>query len=100
MQDAQGPSGFSFTDLAADLAGIALADYLRGSEGHLRELAASFHLEEFVPSVKDLGDGLPVAEFKARYGSTSDPRFLAELEKVRARVKKLPVYAKKRSAAK
>jgi hypothetical protein len=100
MQDAQGPSGFSFTDLAADLAGIALADYLRDSEPRLRELAASFPLERFVPSVKDLRDGLPAVEFKALYGSTSDPRFVKELEEVRARVKKLPVYAKRAAAAK
>lgn len=98
MQDSQGKSGFSFTDLAADLAGIALADYIRGSDAHLREMADSFTIAEFMPSLQDLREGLSFAAFHEAYGTSSDPRFLKEVNQIRERVKQLPVYAKAAAA--
>ena len=93
MRDAQGTSGFSFADLAADLAGIAMADYVKNSDARLAELARSFTIAKFVPRVTGLREGLSFAEFQETYGSTSDPRFLKDVELVRTSVKQLPVYA-------
>ena len=92
MQDSQGKSGFSFTDLAADLAGIALADHVRGSDDHLRELAESFAIDRYMPTLEGLREGLSMAQFQESYGSTGDHRFLLEVDRVRARVRRLPAY--------
>jgi len=93
MRDSQGESGFSFTDLAADLAGIALAEYVNDSEERLREVAQSFTVAKFMPGIEGLREGLSFVDFQQAYGSTSDPRFLQEVDQVRQRVKKLPIYA-------
>ena len=42
------------------------------------------------------GEDLQAAQFAKDYGSLSDKRFLSELEKVRARVRALPVYRPKK----
>jgi len=93
MQDVQGESGFSFTDIAADFAGIALAEHVRNAPSMLRELGDSFQLAAFMPIVKGLPEGLSQEEFRREFGSTSDPRFLDEVALVRTRVKQLPVYS-------
>ncbi len=73
MRDSQGESGFSFTDLAADLAGIALAEYVKGSEAKLPEVARDFSIAKFVPPIDGLRDNLTHDQFIEAYGSTSDP---------------------------
>jgi len=98
MQDAQGASGFSFVDLAADLGGVALADYVRSSEERLRDVAQSFTIATFVPDVSNLREGLKLADVQQTYGSTSDPRFVGAVEQVRARVRDLPAYRKTTAA--
>ena len=92
MRDAQGESGFSFSDVAADLAGIALAEYVQESDERLREVAQSFSVAKFMPDIIGLRDGLSFADFQSAYGSTSDPRFLQQVDLIRQRVKTLPVY--------
>ena len=93
MRDSQGESGFSFTDLAADLAGIALAEYVKGSEAKLPEVARDFSIAKFVPPIDGLRDNLTHDQFIEAYGSTSDPRFKKEVAEVRTRIKSLPIYA-------
>jgi hypothetical protein len=93
LQDAQGKSGFSFPDLAADLAGISFVSHVQASPvRRLREIAKNFTIKDFVPSIADLREGMTIAEFREKYGGLSDARFTEELEKVRARVRDLPVY--------
>jgi len=92
LQDSQGKSGFSFADLAADLAGIAFLAHAQQGPAALKEISQSFTIDAYMPSIADLPEGLQSAAFRERYGSLSDPRFKAELEKVRARLRDLPVY--------
>ena len=95
MLDAQGTSGFSFADLAADYAGIELAKRLLAEKGELRlgELVETFKGDDFLPKLDDLEDGLPWKAFVEKYGDTSDPRFLRHCEAIRARVLKCPGFA-------
>lgn len=93
LQDAQGKEGFSFPDLVADLAGIAFMTHLQGAPAErLREVAEGFTVDGYVPSIADLSEGMSVSDFREKYGSLTDKRFTDELEKIRARVRDLPVY--------
>jgi hypothetical protein len=94
LWDAHGESGFSFADLAADYAGIALAQMLleKGRERRLGELAEGFRGDDFLPRLDDLEDGLPWERFVEKYGGTDDRRFTEHCEAIRRRVAKAPAY--------
>jgi hypothetical protein len=91
FKDASGGSGFSFADLCADLAGVAFAKHLE-SEAGLETVSGSFKVSSYLPPIDKLPEGLPLAKFQETYGSPSDPRFRAEMDKLRERVRALEVY--------
>jgi hypothetical protein len=82
----QGGSGFSFADLQADLAGIAFAQRLRQGGQTVDQLARAFDVAAALPDPAGLREGLTQEAFRRDYGSTGDPRFLAELKSMRARL--------------
>lgn len=90
--DMAGTSGFSFADLAADFAGVAFAQEVRRDTRTVARVGKAFKVEEFVPPVAGLAEGLSKVKFEANYGSESDPRFQKALDDVRERVRELPVY--------
>jgi hypothetical protein len=92
LADARRGSGFSFADLAADLAGIRLATQLRAGKIDLKQLAEQFTVSDFLPAINDLPEGLSAAKFAERYGSTTDKRFIAEMDKLRRSIAELPGY--------
>lgn len=90
MLDAQpGGSGFSFADLAADFSGVAFAEWIRKDASRLDDLK---DLEAFCFPPRGLEEGLSAEKFAARYGDTSDKRFLAVCRKLREAIAALPVY--------
>ena len=88
--DARGNIGFSFADLAADHAGIALASQLldkkEAAGNRLRHLAEKFRGDDYLPTLDDLEDALPWKTFVEKYESVSDPRFVKHLESIRVRI--------------
>ena len=94
LADSQGPSGFSFADLAADTAGIEFAKSVRGNPKQLGTIAKEFRVEEFVPSVEGLPEGISAKRLTQDYGKTDDPRFAAKLDEIRRRIEALPAYRK------
>lgn len=90
MSDAQGGSGFSFADLAADLAGIAFADALRAEHLSLEDLSQFFSMADFMPALDGLLEGLSWSNFVREYGSFSDPRFRAEESAIVEKIRALP----------
>lgn len=92
LMDARGSSGFSFADLAADYAGIALAQALLADDDEgmrrLRTMASEFRGVDYLPAIDDLEDGLTQAQFEKKYGSISDPRFLEARAAIKTRVEK------------
>ncbi|MGL4422496.1 MAG: hypothetical protein ACRCZF_17650, partial [Gemmataceae bacterium] len=92
LSDMKKPSGFSFSDLGADLAGVQLAKFLAKKPKHLEEWTKRFPLEEIVPKLDDLPDALPEAKFNAKYGSIADERFQEQLEAIRKRVTSQKLY--------
>ena len=90
MLDANGGSGFSFCDLAADLSGISLAEQVLNHPDQLSALARRFRVAEHCLSPRGLVEDLQRAEFEKRYGSVSDPRFQKALADLEQRIQKLP----------
>ncbi len=86
LRDADGGSGFSFSDLCADLAGIEFAERIQTGRLPLRRLERQFLASDYLPDVSDLADGLSRQDFAARYGSTSDARFTAVRGQIQRRI--------------
>ena len=96
-------SGFSFTDLAADYAGIELAEVLlkadeKQSRRLLKVIAGKFRGKDYLPDCSDLPEGLTHSEFVQSYGSVSDSRFADYAQKVRDRVRAAPGWKRLRDA--
>jgi hypothetical protein len=78
-------SGFSFTDLSADFAGIAFAEWVTGENGKeaVERCAKSFEGTSFLPDPKALEDGLTFLEFEKKFGGVKDPKFKDECKKLK-----------------
>jgi hypothetical protein len=63
-----GGSGFSYSDLTADLAGIHFAERVLQRDLSLDELATGFSVAAFMPSIEGLPDGLPWDELTPANG--------------------------------
>lgn len=94
QQDSMGGSGFSFIDLCADFSGVTLAVRLKKGEVKLENLARGFHVEDYLPELKGLREGLTAVQFARDFGSPTDRRFLAEVDRIRRRIRELPAYRK------
>ena len=88
LADADGGSGFSFSDLAADWAGTRFGDVATASTTDAIRLqqraAAGLAPADFMPSIEGLPDGLQAAEFEQRFGnpdSTPYQRMIAEIDR-------------------
>jgi hypothetical protein len=92
--DMLGTSGFSFADLAANLAGIELATSVTADPKKLADIAKRFVADDYLPDVSSFAEGLTEAAFKKKYGSPTDDRFKAALDDVRKAVKAAPAFRK------
>jgi uncharacterized protein YfiM (DUF2279 family) len=92
MLDAQGESGFSFADLAADRAGIEFARRVADRRLTLPMLAQAFSVAGFVPSIEGLPEKLSAQEFTAQFSGPGDGRFLQQLQEIDRRILQLPAY--------
>lgn len=92
--DGNGGTGFSFRDLAADLAGIHFAKNLIAAKLRLSDLAAMFFVDAFMPPVDDLPEELTSQQFQDRFGSTGDARFHTQEELILRRIVVLPGYGR------
>ncbi len=93
MADSRDGSGFSFRDLAADLAGTSFAKHIINSQLRLPDIASSFLVDAYLPPVKDLPEGLSEEEFKRQFGSTTDKRFRDKKAAIQRQILELPGYS-------
>jgi hypothetical protein len=93
LSDSRRPSGFSFVDLSADMAGAAFASRVLKGGLPLSDLVSGFTIEAYVSDGSDLEEGLSAKTFAERYGSTEDARFRETKEKIRGRILGLPGHA-------
>lgn len=87
IADADGGSGFSFTDIAADRAGTRFGELAGRSEDAARRLqafmAAGVQETDIMPKARDLPEHMDAAEFEARFGGVGSPayeRVMADIE--------------------
>lgn len=90
--DAQGASGFSFSDIAADRAGVRFANGVLKGRFTLPSLADSFRVDTFMPTIDALPEGFSAAQFRSKYGSKNAPKVLEEFKKIDDRINELPPY--------
>lgn len=91
--DANGGTGFSFADLAADKSGIALAMHVMEGKLKLADLAENFSASKYVPSVAELPEGMTTMQFIDQYGGQHDERFQAVMQQIDLAIASLPVYS-------
>jgi hypothetical protein len=91
--DARFGSGFSFNDLAADLAGSRFGRQAVDAPEQLQaQLAGGFEAALVMPDLSDLPEFLPQAEFQARFGGVGGPAYEQLLGRIDARVAALGLY--------
>jgi len=92
MLDSQGGTGFSFVDMAANRAGIVLAERLLAKELSLADLASRFHVDDYLPTLVGLEEGLTAGDLQKSYGGAEQTTVAEQLEQIEQRVLSLPVY--------
>lgn len=94
LDDSRGGSGFSFTDLAANRAGVRFAQSATGPRAaRVQELIADGADEAlFMPPVKDLPEFMPEDEFVRRFGGPGDPRYRQVADEIERRIAALALH--------
>ena len=94
IKQATEPAGFSFAAIVASRSGIRLNQALASDEISFTELAKTFTVERFVPSVASMQKFWTSAELEQDYGGTDGIYFQREIEKIQQSVDDLPPYLK------
>lgn len=93
VADSRGGSGFSFNDIAADRAGTRFGELAVKAPRKLQDaLAAGAEESRFMPSVSDLPEFMPEAEFKRRFGGIGAPAYQKMMAEIERRVGAVPLY--------
>jgi hypothetical protein len=95
MDRAEGGSGYSFIDLAADRAGVKFADMATNPTFALtiqRRLAKDLDEAAYFPDIGGLIEGLDKEDFAQRFGSIESQMYHQELTKINKRINRLPLY--------
>lgn len=89
-------SGFSFTDIAADRAGVRFAEVATGSVASAREvqnyLARGISEGQFFPEIRDLPEGLTDAQFRAQYGERESATYKRQIAEIDRQIATIPLY--------
>lgn len=96
VEDSRGGSGFSFNDIAADLAGTRFGKLATTSEAGALALQGRFAQAirdaDLLPKVSDLPEFMSESEFKRRYGGIGSPAYNAMMGDIDQRLLALPLY--------
>ena len=97
IDDADGGSGFSFRDLAADMAGTEFGNRaVAGTEAALAmqsRAARGLSDRQLMPPVDGLRESLTDAVFNAEFGGVGGEKYNAVVRDIQQRVAALPLYA-------
>lgn len=95
MDRSMGGSGYSFVDLAADMAGVELGGLLGDIDTALATqdaLAKAPSEDVYMPSIEGLTEGLSKQQFIERYDAVDSKAYLNEVAKIRQRLAAMPLY--------
>jgi hypothetical protein len=89
-----GGSGFSFDDMAADLAGVRFAAaFLAAPRSEWPAMLEQVRSEaDVMPALDGLPRGLSAGEFRARYGDVDSPAYSTLVAEIAGRIDALPLY--------
>jgi len=92
-EDAGKGSGFSFTDLAANRAGVRLGERATGAAAtRVRQhLALARNDADLLPDFRDLPEFMPQAEFDRRFGPIGSARYQRVIARIDARLAAHPL---------
>ncbi|WP_414829728.1 hypothetical protein [Alteromonas sp. H39] len=99
MDRAMGGSGYSFVDLAADMAGVEFAAVATDPDkaAEVQHLIGSVSNEDlFMPPVEGLPEGLSKRKFEEVYGRVDSDKYLQEVNEIKQRLKAMALYADSR----
>jgi hypothetical protein len=96
LSDAQGGSGFSFIDLAADKAGTRFGEMATSSPENARKIQKAMSTikdySDFMPDPTDLPEHMNEAEFKQRYQAVDSATYQELSKQIDARIAATPIY--------
>lgn len=95
LDDSQGGSGFSFTDLGADRTGVRFAELAIDPETatELQNLLLSQPAEDlFMAEFRDLPEFMPESEFLARFGGVDAPAYNEVVQEIEDRIASMPLF--------
>jgi len=96
LSDAQGGSGFSFIDLAADKAGTRFGEMATSSPENARKIQKAMSkikdYSDFMPDPRDLPEHMDDAEFKRHYQSVDSPAYQELSKQIDVRIAATPIY--------
>jgi hypothetical protein len=95
MDRAIGGSGYSFVDLAADMAGIKLAAGLNDPEQAImlvERLAQITNEHAFFPDISGLQEGISKQQFIKRFGVVDSPAYNRQVAEIERRLSMLKLY--------
>lgn len=96
LSDAQGGSGFSFIDLAADKAGTRFGEMAISSPENARKMQKAMSVikdySDFMPDPRDLPEHMNEADFKQRFESVNSPVYQEISKQIDARISATPIY--------
>lgn len=87
-EDATKGSGFSFTDLAANHAGVRLGEMATGDSAVRiqQKLATARSDADLLPDFRNLPEFMPQDEFERRFGPVGSPRYQKIIARINARL--------------
>jgi hypothetical protein len=92
VADAQGGSGFSFNDLAADRAGTRLGERaVRDAVRLQTQLAGGIDEGALLPKLADLPEGLSAQQFAQRFGTVGSAAYQRMVADIESRLDTLPL---------
>lgn len=96
IKDSNGSSGFSFADLAADRAGVTIANTALSSENYARmvqqRLAQSSTENDFMPDIQHLPEGLQHINFRRIYRDTNSASYKKVIGIIDLRIARCGIY--------
>ncbi|MBV1878303.1 MAG: hypothetical protein KUG79_11725 [Pseudomonadales bacterium] len=96
LDDAMGGSGFSFTDLGADRAGVRLAEFAISDTTSALQLqtfmTTDFSEASFMPNFLDLPELLTHQNFEENFGGVNGQEYNKLLRKIETRIDQCPLY--------
>lgn len=90
-----GGSGFSFSDIAADRAGVVLAQKAGDAQHAYRMQAVLSEVKQetdYFPDISGLPDNMTQAEFESRYGDVESARYRELMADIERRIANVPAY--------